>query len=129
MSDTFDGITITRFEAGEQDGTYPGLLHFRFKLSHTAPSLWQEIAGQGINQRGWKFIIQRRGEIYSTEFVIGCAPQEAQRIKDALNKDIVPYINQEYRTAVREAQQEKARQDAYRATVMSAAEKAVREQR
>lgn len=130
MAEAFEDITVTRFELGEQNRQFPGLFAFRFMLSRKAPSMWVEVAGQDIARgSGGQWVLGRHGEAYSDRLVIDCTSEEAQKIKDKLNSDVLPNTNSRYRRAAAEVE---AREDSERKLMegfRAAAEKAVKKQK
>jgi hypothetical protein len=132
MAERFEDIVISRFEASEadQDPTHKGIFSFRFLLSRSAPTLWVQIAdaelGKG-RQINWN--LQHTGRAYSDRIVIKCAAGEAQKMKDALNEYVLPSVNQQYRRHDGVAEAHKAARHAQHQSLVSEAEKAIRDQK
>jgi hypothetical protein len=132
MTGEFEDISVTRFDAqaSDQDGEFPGLFHFKFFLSRSAPDLWVRIAEMEVAPNGRvSFVLQRRAAAFSGYIQVRCTPQEAQRIKDALNDSVLPGVNQLYR---REAEAARRRAEAaaqQRKQVIDSVADAVRNQK
>jgi hypothetical protein len=75
------------------------------------------------------FCIQRHAWVYNDRIVVGCSAEEAQRIKDVLNTDILPNVNKHYRQLAAEHQARQAAEDTERQAIMGEVEKAIRNQK
>lgn len=131
MSPPFEDITVTRFDASpsDQDSEFPGLFHFKFHYSRSAPDVWVQIAEQEVAPNGRvSFVIQRRAAAYSGFISVRCSPSEAQRIKDALNRDIMPSVNQRYRQFSEARQARAAAAEKQRQGILSDLEQVIRNQ-
>lgn len=132
MTEQFEDIVVTRFTTTEadQDPIHKAIFRFQFMLSRSAPALWVEVAKQDVGENGRvNFCIQREAWAYSDRIVVACTAEEAQRIKDVLNTDVLPDTNREFRRHAAAAQTRQAAEDAQHQAIMSEVEKAIRNQK
>jgi hypothetical protein len=130
MADSFQDITVTRFDAneGDQDPERRGVFHFKFKLSRPAPGLWIQIAEQEVGAGRVNHALQRLAEVYSTFITARCSAEQAQGIKDALNNQVLPAVNQRYREAAEAAKVREAAAREKQRAIMAGVDEAVRNQ-
>jgi hypothetical protein len=131
MSETFLEIKVTKFTAGpnDQDSEKPGLFRFQFLLSRSAPDLWVRVASMDLGDGGRPhFCIQRYAWAYSDRIVVRCAPEEAQRIKDSLNRDVLPSVTQTYLRAAEAARAKSEAANHEQQKIMKGVQDAIRNQ-
>ena len=97
MAQQFEDIVVLRFTTSEasQDREHKAVFLFEFMLSRSAPSLWVQIGNATWGGHA-NPVIGRRLSFYSDRIVVRCTANEAQRIKDNLNIQILPAVNEAY---------------------------------
>jgi len=131
MSETFPEITVTKFTAGpgHQDQEKSGLFRFQFVLSRSAPELWVRIAAMDLGDGGRPHIcIQRYAWAYHDRIVVRCTPEEARRIKDSLNRDVLPPVTPTYLRAAEAARAKSEAADREQKKILKGVEDAIRNQ-
>ncbi len=131
MAEPFEEITVTRFtaSAGDQDADKPGLFRFQFLLSRRAPDLWVRAAAADLGDGDRPhFCIQRYAWAYPDRIVVRCSPDEAQRIKDSLNRDVLPSVTQTYLRAAEAARARNEAADRAQQQILKSVEDAIRNQ-
>ena len=131
MAEQFEPITVARFTAGpgDQDQEKPGLFRFQFLLSRRAPDLWVRATSADLGDGGRPHIcIQRYAWAYHDRIVVRCTPEEAQRIKDSLNRDVLPSITQPYLRAAEAARARSEVANREQQKILKSVEDAIRNQ-
>ncbi len=132
MAEQFEDIVVTNFttSAAYQDPDHKAVFEFQFMLSRSAPPLWVQIAEQDVTWGGRvNPVIGRRASTHSDRIVVRCTADEAQPIKDKLNTQVLPTVNQEYRRHAAAAQASQAAADAQQQGILSDIEKAIHNQK
>src|ERR1022692_3599398 len=101
MATEFQDISVTGFDTTEydQDPVHKGMFSFRFYFSQRAPDLWVKILDM-------QFCSQRTARANSDYLTVRCSAVNAQEMKEKLNSQVLPTVNQWYR---REAEAERLR--------------------
>lgn len=131
MAERFEDIVVTSFttSAAYQDPEHKAVFEFQFMLSRPAPPLWVQIAEQDVTWGGRvNPVIGRRASAHSDRIVVRCTADEAQQIKDNLNTQILPSVNQAYGREAAAAQARKAAADTRQQGILGDVEKAIRNQ-